>query len=195
MMRKLSAASLSNPFARRSASTAHLLYTDIEDIDQLSYGDGILDSLISVNCDAPSPSRTEMVRGSPVQRLPIIRDELERMSGNSSDSQEDDETTSNGTVQRVHVADVGAFWDIEKGLSTPSLQSISRDNGYAQQTPASTALSHCSCSMEAGKLYHASESADAARNCLGTPRSSSRWTRVGAINRALLALGSRSFFH
>ncbi|KAI3328870.1 Dbl homology domain-containing protein [Xylariaceae sp. AK1471] len=196
MMRKLSAASLSNPFAKRSASTANLLHTDIEDNDQLPHVNGFLDSLISVNCDALTPSRTEVMEGGPVQRLPIIRDEMERTSSNSSCSSEAaDGTTSNGTVRRIDMANVEAIWGDEKGLSMPSPRTRSRHGGHRQQRSPSTKSTSCSCSVEAGKLYHAPGSADSARDCLDTPRSSSRWTRVGAINRGLLALGSRSFFH
>jgi hypothetical protein len=201
MMRKLSAASLTNPFTKRSASTANSTRRDSEVNNQLPHVNGFLDSLISVNCHALTPSGTESAEGSPVQRLPIIRDERERTSSNGSNgnngsgAQATDCPTSTGTVRRLDMSKVESMWDDEKGLSTLPLRTSYTPGGHPRHTPPSTKSSRCSCSMEAGGLYHASESSDPAQDCLSTPRSRSRWVRVGTINRGLQALGSRSFFH
>ncbi|KAI0539713.1 hypothetical protein GGR58DRAFT_524113 [Xylaria digitata] len=196
MMRKLSAASLTNPFAKRSASTANLLHT--EDSEQMPHVNRFLDSLVSVNCDALTSSRTEVMENNPLQRLPIIRDEMERSSSSSSSSsgsQVADGTTSEGTVRRMNMAEEGAIWDDEKGLNTPSLRTSSRLSSHLEKILPSTRSSICSCSVEAVESYHGSQMVDPARDYMSSPRSSSRWTRVGAINRGLQALGSRSFFH
>ncbi|KAI0974261.1 hypothetical protein F4678DRAFT_458226 [Xylaria arbuscula] len=193
MMRKLSAASLTNPFARRSASTVNLLHT--EDGEQMSHMNRFLDSLVSVNCDALTTSRTEVLEGSTLQRLPIIRDEIERSSNGSNSSQVADDTTSEGTVRRVDVAETEALWPDGIRLSTPSLRTPSTCGNRPDTTSSSTRSSICSCSVEASKSYHGSQIVGPATDYMSTPRSSSRWARVGAINRGLQALGSRSFFH
>lgn len=194
MMRKLSVASLTNPFAKRSTSTSSLFHT--EDNEQMPHVDKFLNSLVSVNCDALAPSRTEVQVGVPTKRLPIIRDEIERSSsGSSSSSKEVDETTSNGTVRRINMSEIEAIWGDEKGSSTSSLRTSSRHGIHPHKVPSPATSSPYSCSVEAGKPYQTSQSVDAVGDCISTPRSSSRWTRVGAINRGLQALGSRSFFH
>ncbi|KAI0417506.1 hypothetical protein F5X98DRAFT_374642 [Xylaria grammica] len=195
MMRKLSAASLANPFAKRSASTASLSH--VEDGEQMPHVNKFLESLVSVNCDSLTSSRTEITENNPLQRLPIIRDEMERSSSSSSTgSQAADGTTSEGTVRRMDMAEEGATWrSDEKGPSTSSLRTSSRVSNHAEKMPSSTRTSIYSCSMEAAESYHGSQMVGAARDYMSTPRSSSRWARVGAINRGLQALGSRSFFH
>ncbi|KAI1756521.1 Dbl homology domain-containing protein [Xylaria castorea] len=193
MMRKLSAASLTNPFAKRSASTSSLLH--IEDNEQMPHVNGFVDSLVSVNCDALTPSRTEVMEGSLLQRLPMIRDEIERSSSGSSASQMADDTTPEGTVRRIDMAKVEAIWGDEKGLNTPSLQTSPTHDVHPKKTPPPTKSSPYPRLMEAGKPYRASHSVNPTGDCISTTRSSGRWTRVGAINRGLQALGSRSFFH
>ncbi|KAI1827974.1 Dbl homology domain-containing protein [Xylaria intraflava] len=194
MMRKLSAASLTNPFARRSASTASLMQA--EDTEPLPYVNKFIDSLVSMNCDAMTTPWNEVTEGGLIQRLPIIRDEMERTSSNSSsDSHVVDGTTSEGTVRRVDVEKVETIWDDEKGSSTSSLRTPSRLSVYPDKTSPSAKSPTFPCSMEANKSYHASQGIDSAQDCMNTPRSRSRWIRVGAINRGLQALGSRSFFH
>ncbi|KAI1429999.1 hypothetical protein F5Y12DRAFT_709544 [Xylaria sp. FL1777] len=195
MMRKLSAASLTNPFAKRSASSVNFIHT--EDSEQMSHVNKFLDSLVSVNCDALTSYRTEVIEDSPLQRLPIIRDERERSSTSSGSggSQATDGTTSEGTVRRIDMAKVDAIWSDENELSTPSLRTPSIHGNHPETTSSSARSSICSCSVEASKSYHGSQMVSPAADYMSTPRSSSRWARVGAINRGLQALGSRSFFH
>ncbi|RYC62196.1 hypothetical protein CHU98_g3998 [Xylaria longipes] len=193
MMRKLSAASLTNPFAKRSISTSNLLPT--EDNEQMPHVNSFLDSLVSVNCDALTSSRTEVMEGSPLQRLPMIRDEVERSSSGSSVSQAADTTTPEGTVRRIDLTKVEAIWGDEKGLNTSSLQTSSTHGVHPQNTSPPTKSSPYPRPMQGGKPYRASHSIQPAGDCISTPRSSGRWTRVGAINRGLQALGGRSFFH
>ncbi|KAI0817675.1 hypothetical protein GGR55DRAFT_31000 [Xylaria sp. FL0064] len=194
MMRKLSAASLSNPFAKRSVSTVNLL--PAEDSEQMPYVNNFLDSLVSVNCDALTSSRTEAIEGTALQRLPMIRDEIERSSSNSSSSsQAGDDTTSEDTVRRLDMAKVEAMWSDETRFSTPSLRTSSLYGNLPDTTSSSTRSSICSCSVEAGKSYGGSQTVGSTTSYMSTPRSRSRWARVGAINRGLQALGSRSLFH
>ncbi|KAI1356308.1 hypothetical protein F5Y01DRAFT_323774 [Xylaria sp. FL0043] len=194
MMRKLSAASLSNPFAKRSVSTVNLL--PAEDSEQMPYVNNFLDSLVSVNCDALTSSRTEAIEGTALQRLPMIRDEIERSSSNSSSSsQAGDDTTSEGTVRRLDMAKVEAMWSDETRFSTPSLRTPSLYGNPLDTTSSSTRSSICSCSVEAGKSYGGLQTVGPATSYMSTPQSRSRWARVGAINRGLQALGSRSLFH
>ncbi|KAI0442464.1 Dbl homology domain-containing protein [Xylaria telfairii] len=192
MMRKLSAASLTNPFAKRSASTSNLLHT--EDNEQMPHVNNFLDSLVRVNCDALTPSRIEVLESGPLQRLPMIRDEIERSSSGSSVSQEADNATPEGTVRRIDMAKVEAIWGDEKGLNTPSLQTSSTHSLHPPKS-LPTKPPPYPCPMQVGKSCHASHNINPAENCRSTSRSSGRWTRVGAINRGLQALGNRSFFH
>ncbi|TRX97685.1 hypothetical protein FHL15_001440 [Xylaria flabelliformis] len=195
MMRKLSAASLTNPFSKRSASTSSLLHT--EDSEQMPHVNSFLDSLVSVNCDALTPSRTEVMEGSSLQRLPMIRDEIEKSSSSSSVSQMADATTPEGTVRHIDMAKVEAIWGDEKGLDTSSLQTSPICDIHPKKTPPPTKSKSFPYPRpaQASKPYRASHSISPAGDCRSTTRSNGRWTRVGAINRGLQALGGRSFFH
>lgn len=194
-MRKLSAASITNPFTKRSASTINLEPT--EDSEQMPHVNKLLDSLVSVNCGTLPSSRTEVIEGSSLQRLPIIRDEVERSSSGGSTghgSQMADGTISEGTIRRLDMAKVEAMWDEnESGVS--SLRAPSAHGNHAETVPSSARSSICSCSIEAGKAYPESQMVGPAAGYISTARSSSRWARVGIINRSLQALGNRSFFH
>ncbi|KAI0409468.1 hypothetical protein F4802DRAFT_544108 [Xylaria palmicola] len=192
MMRKLSVASLTNPFAKRSASTSNLLHA--EDNDQMPHVNRFVDSLVSVNCDGLTVSATEPPEGNLLPRLPMIRDEAERSNSGSSGFQAGDGIIPEGTARRIDMAKEEAIWEGEKGLSTPSSRTSQKHGNNPPKTPSSTKSSTYSCSVEASKSYHASHSLDQAGDCI-SPRSSSRWARVGAINRGLQALGNRSFFH
>ncbi|KAI1128384.1 Dbl homology domain-containing protein [Nemania abortiva] len=192
MMRKLSSASLTNPFAKRSTSTSSILHE--EDNEQMPHVSMFIDSLVNVNCDNLPPSRTETTEDSPLQRLPIIRDEIERSSSSGSSFQEPDGTTSDGTVRRLDMAEIEAIWGDEKGLSTPPLRTSSKHDDSPQNLPLSIKPPY-SCSVEANKPHQASQYHDTAGDYINTSRSGSRWARVGAFNRGLQALGNRSFFH
>ncbi|KAI8632332.1 Dbl homology domain-containing protein [Xylariaceae sp. FL1651] len=183
MMRKLSVASLTNPFAKRSVSTANLLRRTVDDDDQLPRVNDFLDSLVGVNCDDLMPSPIEVMERSPMQRLPIIRDEVERTSSNSSNCQAVDGTLSTGTVRRVDISRMEANWCEEKGIGTSPLRTTSTNSGrLSQPTPPSNKSS--SCSLEVGELPHTPENISPARDCLSTPRSGSRWAREAAASFA-----------
>ncbi|KAI1178733.1 Dbl homology domain-containing protein [Nemania sp. FL0916] len=202
MMRKLSAASLTKPFAKRSTSSSCILHP--EDNEQMPHVNKFLDSLVSVNCDTLTSSKTEteIIEENSIQRLPIILDEAERStsdvgssSSSSSVSQGDDGTKSDGTVRRVDMLEMEAIWSNEKEMSRPPLPTSSRESNNPLKMPPSIKSSPRPCSVEAGKLYHDPRCVDSTKSSIGAPRSSSRWARVGAINRGLQALGGRSFFH
>ncbi|KAI2635919.1 Dbl homology domain-containing protein [Xylaria nigripes] len=194
MMRKLSAASLSNPFARRSLSTANLMQAEENDHHH-PHVNTFIDSLVSVNCDGITPSRSEVMEGGLFQRLPMIRDETERTDSQGSESPAPDGTTPEGTVRRIDMAKVETIWGDEKGLSTPPLRTSSRLSVRPQKRPTPTQSPPYACSVEANRSYRTSQGIDSVRDCLGTTRSRSRWTRVSVLNRGLSALGSRSFFN
>ncbi|KAI1368694.1 hypothetical protein F5Y08DRAFT_226774 [Xylaria arbuscula] len=196
MMRKLSAASITNPFTKRSASTINLVPT--EDSEQMPHVNTFLDSLVSVNCDTLPSSMAETMEDSPLQRLPIIRDEIERSSsgGSTSDcSQIADGTTSEGTIRRLDMAKVEAMWGNGNEPVASSLRAPSAQSNHTVTVPLSARSSICSCSVEADKAYPGSQVSSPATGYISTARSSSRWARVGIINRSLQALGNRSFFH
>ncbi|KAJ8129121.1 hypothetical protein O1611_g4512 [Lasiodiplodia mahajangana] len=192
MMRKLSSASLTNPFTKRSTSTSNPLHS--EDNEQMPHVNTFLDSLVSVNCDTLALPRSENTEDSLLQRLPMIRDEIEGSGSISSSSPEAEGTKSDGTVRRLDMAEIEAIWGDEKELSTPPPRTPSRSSETPHKLPQSINSAYL-FSMEAGKPYHASNNPSSAGDYITTSRSGSRWARVGAINRGLHALGSRSFFH
>ncbi|KAI1818424.1 Dbl homology domain-containing protein [Poronia punctata] len=189
MMRKLSAASLTHRFARRSASAANLAQAEVmEDDGQLPHVNDFLDSMVRLNCNALPSGITGAIESNQPQRLPMIRDEMERSSSNNSSGlQGIDGFTPNGTVRRLDMAKVQAIWGSEKGLNESSRRATPRLSDYPE-----TASSNCS--MEAHQACHGLDSVNSSRECLTPTRSTSRWARVGALNRSLMA-SSRSFFH
>ncbi|KAJ2989699.1 hypothetical protein NUW58_g3334 [Xylaria curta] len=140
MMRKLSVASLTNPFSKRSISTSGLLHTD--DSDQMPHVNTFLDSLVSVNCDTLTPFGVEGVEGGPQQRLPIIRDEIERSSSGSGGFEVADVSKLEGTVRRVDMAKMEAIWGDEMGVDTPPLPTSSSHGTHSRGTPSPAAPYH-----------------------------------------------------
>ncbi|KAI0200326.1 Dbl homology domain-containing protein [Astrocystis sublimbata] len=191
MMRKLSTASLTNRFAKRSTSTSIML--SAEDNEQMPHVNDFLDSLVSVNCDGLTPFRTEVMEGSSMRRLPIIRDEVERSSSGGSMSEFTEAITPDGTVRRVDMTKVEAIWGDEKGLCTP-VQKPSTNAACRSRTSSSFHPTPETRPKEVGTPRYALPSVPRTGDCRSASRSRGRWPRVGAINRGLQALGSRSFF-
>ncbi|KAI0389365.1 Dbl homology domain-containing protein [Xylariaceae sp. FL0594] len=189
MMRKLSAASLTHRFARRAPSITNLAQAERRDGDELPLLSECGDSSVDLTIEARAPSRSGTADDGSAQRLPLICDDIEQAHSKSSGSQAGDGELSNaGTVRRLDMTKVESIWGEEKVFEIPSRRATPRFSSR-QNTPSM-------CSMEAKNPSCGSDNTEPSREFLRSPsRSNSRWARVGAINRGLMALSNRSFFH
>ncbi|KAI1082770.1 Dbl homology domain-containing protein [Whalleya microplaca] len=192
VMRKLSVASITNSFAKRSTSASVARPND----DELPHVGGFVDTLVNTNCDAPRQqvSDTDTAGEDDTRRrLPMIRDEVERASSTSPASAVDAGTLS-GTVRRLDRSKLDPRLGEEGGIGTPALRNSSPNSiRQNRQTPPSSARSSPS-STEKENLCQESRSKHHLRETLHSARPTSKWSRVSAINRGLMASGIRSFF-
>ncbi|KAI1333382.1 Dbl homology domain-containing protein [Xylariaceae sp. FL0255] len=194
MMRKLSVASLTNPFTKRASSSANSNRKPLDDEVQYPHVNKFVEALVGVNCDAPVAPKTETLNDSSLQRLPIIQDEIERVSSNGSSSQAADGGGSTCTVRHTEISRFEVRHDEDRDSRTLYLRTPSANSIPTKQHLTLSIKSTSPCSLESDKSSQAPEKMESQRDCLGAPRVS-RWPRVSVMNRGLLALGGRSFFH
>ncbi|KAI0482895.1 Dbl homology domain-containing protein [Xylariaceae sp. FL0804] len=196
MMRKLSVASITSSFTKRSASTASIHRT-MED-DQLPHVNGFVDSLVSLNCDNTA-SRWGGIEGEEVKpkrrRLPMIRDVTERNSSASTSLLATDSGASAGTVRKLDASRLEADWCKDSDRDLTVLRSTSsnsvRSSPSIKSAPQLAGRSNESLGTDKPGMV---KEPGTVKESVKLSRSPSKWSRVGAINKSLLALGSRSFF-
>ncbi|KAI1341627.1 Dbl homology domain-containing protein [Xylariaceae sp. FL0016] len=199
MMRKLSVASITSSFTKRSASVASQHRRD--DDGQLPRVDSFVDSLVSVNCDGTSPSVSgESIEDIKRRRLPVIRDATERSSSAGTQyiqidgAADTDGNTSSGT-EIIRRRD-------KSKLNLDSTEEYGSDLARSRPTSAHshrtlTSLMVLPGSSETSDANQGTDSASSIRGNLKLARSPSKWSRKsakGAINRGLVSLGSRGIF-
>ncbi|KAI0164875.1 Dbl homology domain-containing protein [Xylariaceae sp. FL1272] len=190
VIRKLSVAGLAHSFTKRSSSTATLTRSDANEAEQNAHVNGFIDSLVDVVCDTPKTTRPDL---SPLQRLPIIRDEMERASSNGSEYQRDGST---GTVRRLDASKGETASDrTDTAAMKSSRTSSTSSSRLSQRTPPRPPPKSPLRTEDTSKIYRAAERmVSSSEDRPSTPRYS-RWPRIGVINRGISALGGRSFFH
>ncbi|KAI0013472.1 Dbl homology domain-containing protein [Xylariaceae sp. FL0662B] len=192
VMRKLSVASITNSFSKRSTSAGVMKSND----DELPHVSSFVDALVSTNCDVPGrsvsgPDITE--EDDAKRRLPMIRDEVER-AGSTSPTSAVDAATLSGTVRRLDRSKLDPWLGEDAGIGTPALRNTSPNSiRQIRQTPPPTARSSPS-NTDKENVSQGPQSRQQARETLHNTRPTSKWSRVSAINRGLMASGIRSFF-
>ncbi|KAI0600211.1 hypothetical protein F4775DRAFT_75214 [Biscogniauxia sp. FL1348] len=192
MMRKLSVASITGSFAKRSASSGNMTRLG----EELFPVYGHVDPRSRTNSDGSMFSSAEFDPGDEnnSQKLAVIRDESERSSSTSTGFLIADGTTISATVRSFDPSQLEAEWRDEKELGTPALRTTSTNSlQQMRQTPPS-GKSTPSSTKKRTAVFRRVEKLNSTHDSLGSPRSPRRWSRVGAINRNFVTSGLRSFF-
>ncbi|KAI1631555.1 hypothetical protein F4809DRAFT_162956 [Biscogniauxia mediterranea] len=193
MMRKLSVASITGSFAKRSASSGNM--TKLGD-GELYPSYGHVDPRSRTNSDSSMFSSAEFDPADEDnnQKLPVIRDESERSSSASTGFLIADGTTISATVRSFDPSQLEAEWCDGKGFGAPALRTTSTNSlQQMRQTPPS-GKSTPSSTKKRTAVFRRVEKLNSTQDSLGSPRSPRRWSRVGAINRNFVTSGLRSFF-
>ncbi|KAI0125898.1 hypothetical protein BJ170DRAFT_453118 [Xylariales sp. AK1849] len=198
MMRKLSVANITNSFAKRSASGASMSTTKIPGDEQLSHVDHFAESLVTHDEDSSSSSlRPEQEHGD-IQRLPMIRDETE----GSPSLPPTITTTLSGKVGKLDLSnfDSQKLDDFqckpnETRFEAPDLQTCSTDRAPQLQSSSQTVRTAPSHLSGKESQFQWSQAKHPIQDITSHAKPHvSKWPKVGAINRGLMAEGIRSFF-
>ncbi|KAI8960904.1 Dbl homology domain-containing protein, partial [Daldinia sp. FL1419] len=195
VMRKLSVASITSSFAKRSTSTASVPKSSEEELPHFS---GSVDNLARLNGDKPKSRllRVSTIDGDIKPRLPMIRDETEHANNTNSDiSSTIDAFTQPGTM-KLEPLKLDLDW-LEDELSAHTLQS-SPSSRHARRDSRQTTLSAGSEPSSIGDedaIYHGLGAKHHLHETLTSVRPThNKWARVGAINKGLMSSSIRSFF-
>lgn len=191
-MRKLSVASITSTFAKRSTSTASIAKLN-EDGPPHSSG------LVHFNHDdkAVGSIRTDTSDGDVKTRLPMIQDETENAGSiGPSVASTTGVRRQSGTVKKHGSSTFDLTWMDERDTTTPTTTAqLSPLNSVRRKRQASlSARSSPSLTEDEENMYHGLGMKHRLHETVTNSRPSSKWVRVGGINRGLMASNIRSFF-
>ncbi|OTA53570.1 Dbl homology domain-containing protein [Hypoxylon sp. EC38] len=191
VMRKLSVASITSSFAKRSVSATTIPKTNE---DELPHVNGFVNDLVHVNCDKKYSglARTGIAEGDIKQRLPMIRDETEHTGSTTTSITSTTNTRpQSGTVRRLDLE-----WLEEHESHTTTLRSSpsTRIRRRRQLSLSAKSSPSPSSTEDEENLYHGLGSKHRLHETITNVRPTSKWPRVGAINKGVVASSIRSFF-
>ncbi|KAK8056984.1 hypothetical protein PG993_002211 [Apiospora rasikravindrae] len=217
MKRKLSVASITNTFLKRTPSTTSMNKAREKLADRTSdrasteeSGGPVRNTTSSptLDCDFSTPELSLEDDFDHVQgRLPVICDEVERVSSSSPNYLAIDEVSAQGTVRKTdplrlepplpppkqRQQDETTMSLLTSPLSTSPANSLrpSRTN-----TQSVKSLSPVSTDRRKENVQHHVEepTAQSPHESVPTLKSASKWTKVGMLNRSRVTGGLRSFF-
>lgn len=199
MMRKLSVATITSSFSRRSPSLGAVAKSEDEELPHVS---GFIDGLVTMNCESACPDTVggETRGGEQTEQLPMIRDvtEFSSSTGNSAGrgSPEGELEGHLGTVRRLDLAKLDSRWDLEEEeapVGTPALRTSS-SNSLNRHTPCSPrTVSTCSLAKENVQQRRNPKYRNP-RSASDGHKLSSRWSKVSGINRGFMSQGIRNLF-
>ncbi|KAI1447892.1 Dbl homology domain-containing protein [Annulohypoxylon stygium] len=192
VMRKLSVASITSTFAKRSTSTASIAKLN-EDGPPHSSG------LVHFNHDdkAVGSIRTDTSDGDVKTRLPMIQDETENAGSiGPSVASTTGVRRQSRTVKKHGSSTFDLTWMDERDTTTPTTTAqLSPLNSVRRKRQASlSARSSPSLTEDEENMYHGLGMKHRLHETVTNSRPSSKWVRVGGINRGLMASNIRSFF-
>jgi hypothetical protein len=184
MMRKLSVASITSSFTKRSASLASVHKASL---DEAAVAGDDRSRLPRHELKRSNTSAYEAEDGGSL-KLPIIEDEQERKSsGGSPPTAVFQVAHVTGSVRTLRTPSEDAVND-GPVLELPALKSSSTNS--LRLTPKKARSSKLSLAgSEKENLCHAPK-----MHNKGMSRGSTRWTKVGVLNKDVMVRGIRSFF-
>ncbi|KAI1459067.1 Dbl homology domain-containing protein [Annulohypoxylon moriforme] len=191
VMRKLSVASITSSFAKRSISTTSVAKLNEDEVPHVN-------SLVHLNHDsiAVGSIRTDTSDGDVKSRLPMIQDETEQASSISpSITSTTGVRRHSGTVKKNDPLKRDIEWMGERGASTPTPNSrLSPLNSVRRKRQSSLSARSSPSTEDEENFYHGLGMKHRLHETLTNVRPSGKWARVGGINRGLMASSIRSFF-
>lgn len=191
VMRKLSVASITNSFAKHSTSNTSVAKANE---DETANTNGFGDSA-HLNGDKPRSAGISTAEGDVKRRLPMIKDETEHTGSNSPSIASTNDTRSrSGTVKKLDPSKLDLEWLEEGEATTPSLQTSAPSSIRRSRQMSLSAISSLSSAEDEENMYHGFGTKHRLHETLTNIRPTSKWPRMGAINRGLMASSIRSFF-
>ncbi|OTB06666.1 hypothetical protein M426DRAFT_9444 [Hypoxylon sp. CI-4A] len=194
VMRKLSVASITNSFAKRSTSATSITKLNEDDaLDENNFVDSFVH--LSLDKSASGMIRTDTDDEHIKQRLPMIEDEIEHPSSIApSISSTTHVRKRSGTMKRAETSKFELSWLEERKIRTPTLRSSPSKSRRRSRQLSLSAISSPSTTEDEENLYHGIGTKHHLHETLTNVRPSSKWPRVGGINRGVMASSIRSFF-
>ncbi|KAI0890048.1 Dbl homology domain-containing protein [Annulohypoxylon maeteangense] len=194
VMRKLSVASITSTFAKRSISTTSVARLNEDELPHIN-------GLVHLNHDniTVGSIRTDTSDADVKSRLPIIRDETELASSISPSITSTTGTRrQSGAAKKDDPLKLDLEWIGERGTSTPTPTPTSRlsplNSVRRKRQTSFSARSSPSSTEDDENIYHGLGMKHRLHETLTNVRPSSKWAKVGGINRGLMASSIRSFF-
>ncbi|KAH9909409.1 hypothetical protein F4778DRAFT_229966 [Xylariomycetidae sp. FL2044] len=194
MIRKLSVASITNTFAKRSAGTSTVAK---QPEGVLPRSNSFIDGLLSVASESSKlpPNVGHADDATCKQKLPVIRDTSERLSSPGASLPRVDASTLAGTVRRLDPTKLASAWNEESGSAVSVLRASSANSiKQTRPTPPPSAKSS-PCLGEKENLSQRSSTRESVQESLSTVRPSYKRSRRSGINRkGLMGSSFRNFF-
>ncbi|KAI2629829.1 Dbl homology domain-containing protein [Hypoxylon sp. NC1633] len=193
VMRKLSVASITSSFAKRSASATNV--TRLTE-DEYSHVNGFIDDLVHLNCDNPNSGLAELKTPEEdiKQRLPVIRDEAEQASSTSPSDSSVKASTRPAPVKKVRTSEIDLKWLDQTEMKTSTVRKSPSSGIRWNRQRSLSARSSPSSAEDEENLYRGLGTKHRLHETLTNIRPAHKWPRVGTINRGLMASSIRSFF-
>ncbi|KAH8198715.1 hypothetical protein TruAng_007128 [Truncatella angustata] len=196
MMRKLSVASITTSFAKRSSSSASVSTVKAKD-EELPQVNNSVDSLVSLNCEVSHSILDLDQSHDDIRRLPVIRDATERTSSCSPRLPSTDTNISSSTVWKMDLSrqDIENFnsTDVNEKVSfkAPVLQATSV-NSVSQPfiARATTPTPPMRQKENISQVHKTKRPIQETTN----PSKLSKRAKPGGKNRSMVAGAIRSFF-
>ncbi|KAI1208898.1 Dbl homology domain-containing protein [Annulohypoxylon truncatum] len=193
VMRKLSVASITSSFAKRSMSSTSVAKLNE---DGLPHANGTV-HLNYDNNKTVGSIRTDTSDIDVKSRLPMIQDETEHASSISpSITSTTGVRGQSGTVKKHDLPKLDLEWmgARDTSTSTPTSRLSPLNSVRRKRQTSLSARSSPSSTEDEEIIYHGLGMKHRLHETLTNARPSSKWARVGGINRGLMASSIRDFF-
>ncbi|KAK6083830.1 RhoGEF domain-containing protein [Seiridium cupressi] len=195
MMRKLSVASITNSFAKRSGSSPSASTEKANNKDP-PQANNVVDSVATVDHEFPTPTLDLDYDLSDFQRLPVIRDATERSNSCSPGMASTEADSPSGTVRRLDLSKsenkINDVKDSDGKASRTMALRTSSANSVPRQPPTK-AGPPATPMMEKENMSKAQQVKRSVQETT-SPAKPSKRSKVGSINRSVMAGAIRNFF-
>ncbi|KAK6078132.1 RhoGEF domain-containing protein [Seiridium cupressi] len=195
MMRKLSVASITNSFAKRSGSSPSASTEKANNKDP-PQANNVVDSVATVDHEFPTPTLDLDYDLSDFQRLPVIRDATERSNSCSPGMASTEADSPSGTVRRLDLSKsenkINDVKDSDGKASKTMALRTSSANSVPRQPPTK-AGPPATPMMEKENMSKAQQVKRSVQETT-SPAKPSKRSKVGSINRSVMAGAIRNFF-
>ncbi|KAI6093713.1 Dbl homology domain-containing protein [Hypoxylon rubiginosum] len=194
VMRKLSVASITNSFAKRSTSATSVARLNEEEPTRAN---GFVDNPIELIDERSNLGSVGVntAEGDIKRRLPVIRDETEHTRSDSPSITSTTRTRAKSARVKADPSELDLKWlEEEHGFSMSALRMSPSKGIHRKRQMSLSARSSPGSTTDEDTIYQGLGTKHRLHETLTNVRPSSKWPKVGAINRGLVASSIRSFF-